>query len=127
MHAMHERADAGQAYRPRFWVAGSLKIAVLAASLLLSACTAMLVGGGGTSRGSSSAPVVDDSAITASVKSRLAATAYVDASNIRVESRQGFVVLTGSVPTYAARQQAETAARTVTGVKSVRNEIRVEP
>ncbi len=50
----------------------------------------------------------------------------VDASKVLVEVDNGHVILTGKVPSLAARRAAETDASIVTGVVSVKNDIVVE-
>jgi len=49
--------------------------------------------------------------------------ARVDASGITVDFSDGVVVLSGTAPTYLAKQAAEQDTKAVPGVKSVRNEI----
>ena len=70
---------------------------------------------------------VDDAAITTSVKTRFVDNKNVDASSIKVETLNGTVMLSGFAKNTTERTTAETIARGVTGVKSVRNEITVKP
>ena len=51
----------------------------------------------------------------------------VDASAIGVAARDGVVILTGNVDTYAAKLAAERIAKGVRGVRAVANEIEVRP
>jgi hyperosmotically inducible protein len=71
------------------------------------------------------AKVIDDSAITAKVKSALLTDQSVKGMNIRVETEAGTVTLSGSVSTQAERTQAEAVAASVEGVKNVVNRISV--
>ena len=70
---------------------------------------------------------VDDSAITTSVKARFVDNKEVDASAISVETLNGTVMLSGFAKNATEKNMAETIARAVKGVKSVRNEIAVRP
>lgn len=67
-----------------------------------------------------------DAAIATKVKAKLAAETGVGALNVDVDVQDGVVTLSGLVRTEHARHRAEELAETVGGVKSVRNEIRVE-
>jgi osmotically-inducible protein OsmY len=51
----------------------------------------------------------------------------VDAAHIGVITNDGVVTLTGTVPTYAERLNAERAAKRVTGVKALVSEVEVRP
>ena len=70
---------------------------------------------------------VDDTTITTQVKSRFIENKDVDASSIRVETLNGTVMLSGFAKDSMERQTAESIARKVNGVKSVKNEIAVRP
>ena len=70
---------------------------------------------------------VDDAAITASVKSRFFEDKAVAGTSISVETLKGAVLLSGFAKSVQERNTAESLARGVKGVKSVRNEIVVSP
>lgn len=70
---------------------------------------------------------VDDTAITTSVKARFVENKQVDASNIRVETLNGIVMLSGFAKSATERTTAESIARAVNGVKAVKNEIAIRP
>jgi hyperosmotically inducible protein len=70
---------------------------------------------------------VDDSTITAKVKSKLAADTETSAIKIGVETRDGIVTLSGTVPTDTEKTKAEQIARATDGVKRVSNDIKVDP
>ena len=59
------------------------------------------------------------------VKNALIIARDMDTSNLNVNSWEGVVTLSGSVPTAAMKQRAERLAREVDGVRSVRNELTV--
>ena len=68
---------------------------------------------------------VDDAAITTSVKARFVDNKDVDASSIKVETLNGTVMLSGFAKNMTEKSTAESIARRVNGVKSVKNEIAV--
>ena len=70
---------------------------------------------------------VDDTAITTSVKARLLDNKDVAGTSISVETLNGTVMLSGFAKSNMERNTAESIARKVNGVKSVRNEIAVRP
>ncbi|MBN9429959.1 MAG: BON domain-containing protein [Burkholderiales bacterium] len=70
---------------------------------------------------------VDDSAITAAIKSRFATDQTVAATSIGVETLNGTVQLTGFAKSQAEKDRAAAIARDAHGVKSVRNDIIVRP
>lgn len=73
------------------------------------------------------AQTVDDSTITAKVKTKLAADTRTSAIKIEVETVNGVVTLTGSVPTDGEKSAAEQVAKNTEDVKSVANRIAVAP
>jgi hyperosmotically inducible periplasmic protein len=70
---------------------------------------------------------VDDAAITTSIKARFVDNRDVDAASIKVETLNGTVMLSGFAKNGTERSTAEGIARSVAGVRSVRNEISVRP
>ncbi len=70
---------------------------------------------------------IDDTGITALIKSRFIENKQVDAASIRVETLNGTVMLSGFAKNATERTTAESIARGVKGVKSVKNEITVRP
>jgi osmotically-inducible protein OsmY len=70
---------------------------------------------------------VDDTTITTQIKSRFVQNKEVDASSIRVETLNGTVMLSGFAKNGAEKSTAESIARKVNGVKSVKNEIAIRP
>ena len=69
---------------------------------------------------------IDDSTITAKVKSALIDDADTKAGDIKVETRQGVVQLSGFVSTQAQKDAATKVAQAVTGVKSVQNGLTIK-
>jgi hyperosmotically inducible protein len=68
---------------------------------------------------------VSDSALTAKVESALAADHAVKASDVRVETRDGVVQLSGFVDSEDAATAAVMRARSVPGVAEVRNDLSI--
>jgi hyperosmotically inducible protein len=69
---------------------------------------------------------IDDSVITGKVKAALIADSTTKAHQINVETKGGVVQLSGFVDTAAAKSAATNVAQSVTGVKSVKNELSVK-
>jgi osmotically-inducible protein OsmY len=97
--------------------------AALAASLVLLAASGCAVSRGQESVGA----YVDDTGITTLVKSRFFEDKDVAGTSISVETLNGTVMLSGFAKSTLERNKAETIARAVRGVKSVKNEISVRP
>lgn len=70
---------------------------------------------------------VDDTTITTQIKARFLDNKQVDGTSIRVETLNGTVMLSGFAKSSTEKSTAESIARGVNGVKSVRNEIAVRP
>jgi hyperosmotically inducible protein len=68
---------------------------------------------------------VDDAAITASVKAKLAADGDINPFNIDVDTNEGVVTLQGRVAKEEARTKAEMLARETDGVRRVINLVKV--
>ena len=68
---------------------------------------------------------VDDAAITAAVKAKLATDGDINPFNIDVDTNEGVVTLQGRVEKEEARTKAEQLARETEGVKRVINLVKV--
>ena len=66
---------------------------------------------------------IDDSVITATVKTRMLDNPDVAGTSITVETLNGTVMLSGFAKSTLERTTAERIARDVEGVKSVKNEV----
>jgi osmotically-inducible protein OsmY len=75
---------------------------------------------------SSTGEYIDDSVITTKVKSLLAADDFFKSFQISVETYQGTVQLSGFVNSKQAVDKAGQIARSVNGVKSVKNNLTVK-
>ena len=69
---------------------------------------------------------VDDSVITTKVKSLLAEDDFLKSFKISVKTYKGTVQLSGSVNSQEAVDKAREIARSVKGVKSVKNHLKVK-
>jgi len=77
-------------------------------------------------RSSTAGEVIDDSILSAKVKAALIESPDTKAHQINVDTKQGVVQLSGFVDSAAAKSAATTVARSVTGVKDVKNELSVK-
>lgn len=75
---------------------------------------------------SSTGEVIDDSILTGKVKAALIADSSTKAHQINVETKGGVVQLSGFVNDAAAKSAATNVAKSVTGVKDVKNELSVK-
>jgi osmotically-inducible protein OsmY len=79
-----------------------------------------------TSKQEGTGDYIDDSVITTKIKSQLAADDFLKSFQISVESRKGIAQLSGFVDSQKAVDKAGQIARSVDGVKSVRNDLIVK-
>ncbi len=94
----------------------------------LVAFTLVTAAGCAVSRGQqTTGAYIDDTAITASVKTRMLEDERVAGTSITVETLNGTVMLSGFAKSQAERAAAESIARKVDGVKAVKNQITVRP
>lgn len=99
------------------------KIAITLAALALLTASGCAVQRGQESVGA----YIDDTGITSIVKSRFVENKQVDAVAISVETLKGTVMLSGFAKNAAERNAAETIARGVKGVTSVKNDVVIRP
>ena len=91
---------------------------LLIVALALGACTA-------TRSQQSAGEVVDDSVLTAKVKTALIEDPVAKARDVNVETYRGVVQLGGFVDSDKARSRAAEITRSVNGVKNVRNDLEI--
>ena len=65
--------------------------------------------------------------IKAKIENAFKRSAEVDSSHVKVEAHDGKVILTGTVKSLSERDEAELAAWSAAGVKSVDDRISVSP
>ena len=97
--------------------------ATLATALLLGMMTGCASDGG---KHESVGQYIDDAALTANVKAAIVADPRLKAGEINVETYQGTVQLSGFVAQADDVAKAAQVARTVKGVKSVKNDLRLK-
>jgi hyperosmotically inducible protein len=93
-------------------------VIVMIAAFGLAACE--------TPAGRSAGEVVDDGTITTKVKAKLFDDDQLSGFAISVETFEGGVTLTGAVDSAAEKQRATNIARSVKGVKSVNNLLKIK-
>jgi osmotically-inducible protein OsmY len=96
----------------------------LRASLVCCAVMVLLVLGACSSNRTTGSQI-DDAAITAAVKAKLATDGDINPFNIDVDTNEGVVTLQGRVEKEAARTKAEQLARETDGVRRVINLVKV--
>ncbi|WP_336818385.1 molecular chaperone OsmY [Cedecea sp. MMO-103] len=67
-----------------------------------------------------------DAATTSEIKAKLLADSIVPSHHIKVETTDGVVQLSGEVKSAAQSEKAESIAKAVEGVKSVKNDLKVK-
>lgn len=98
-------------------------IVTLAATLIMG----LMVGCAATDHSRSTGQVLDDTSIGTQVKAKLAADSTTDAMDIDVEVDSGIVQLNGFVDSQAQKDKAYQLASSVSGTRSVRNNLVVSP
>jgi hyperosmotically inducible periplasmic protein len=95
---------------------------------LIGACDSMRGhSSASSSRTESAGEYIDDATITTKVKAALVESKEVKAREVNVETYRGVVQLSGFVSTQAEALKAAELARSVKGVQSVKNDIRIKP
>jgi len=67
-----------------------------------------------------------DTATTSEIKAKLLADDIVPSRKVKVETTDGVVQLSGTVDSHAQSERAESIAKAVDGVKSVKNDLKVK-
>lgn len=98
----------------------------IVSTLLAAIMLTSVVGCAPTAKTESVGEYVDDTVITASVKSALAVDPILKATEINVETFKGVVQLSGFVAQQGDIANATELARGIKGVKSVKNDIRLK-
>jgi osmotically-inducible protein OsmY len=97
-----------------------------ATSLLAIFAVAGLIGCASTAKTEGTGEYVDDTVITAKVKSAILGTPNLKSAEINVETFKGTVQLSGFVTSQANVNEAVAVAKNVKGVSSVKNDMRVK-
>lgn len=96
-----------------------------ASAVLLAVTLATIMGCAATPTTESTGEYVDDAVITTKVKAAILDQPSLKSSEISVETYKGTVDLRGVVPSQSTINEAVSVARSVAGVKSVKNDMRV--
>ena len=99
------------------------KLATLVAAMLMVSLVAACAG---SKTQESTGEYLDDSMITSKVKAQLLGDKEVGGLAINVETFKAVVQLSGFAKTEAERQKAAQLARSVGGVKDIKNDIRLK-
>ena len=95
-------------------------------AFILTIVLASLLGCAGTSTKEGTGEYFDDTAITGKVKAAIFNEPSLKSAEINVETFKGVVQLTGFVSSRASIDKAVEVARSVNGVTSVRNDMRLK-
>jgi osmotically-inducible protein OsmY len=98
------------------------KLATLAAVLLMTTA----LGCASTPKQESTGEYLDDTVITGKVKTAIFNEPTLKSAEINVETFKGVVQLSGFVSSQVAENKAVAVTRTVAGVKSVKNDMRLK-
>ena len=96
-----------------------------ASAVLLAVMLATIMGCAATPTTESTGEYVDDAVITTKVKAAILDQPSLKSSEIKVETYKGTVYLRGTVASQYTINEAVSVARSVAGVKSVKNDMRV--
>jgi osmotically-inducible protein OsmY len=96
------------------------------AALLLAFPLVTVVGCASTQKQEGTGEYVDDSLITSKVKAAIFSESTLKSAEINVETFKGTVQLSGFVSSEAAANKAVEVARSVKGVQSVKNDMRIK-
>mgnify|MGYP003509133925 CR=1 FL=1 len=100
--------------------------AKLLSALFVAVSLVSVVGCASTPKQEGTGEYIDDSVITTKVKTALVNDPVTKATEINVETFKGVVQLSGFVNSSADISKAVTVARSVGGVKSVKNDMRLK-
>jgi osmotically-inducible protein OsmY len=95
-------------------------------ALFLAITLVSVVGCASTSKQAGTGEYIDDSVITTKVKAAIFNEPTLKATEINVETFKGEVQLSGFVSSQASMNKAVEVARSVKGVKSVKNDMRLK-
>lgn len=96
------------------------------ASFLAILIAAVTLGCASTPKSEGTGEYVDDSVVTAKVKTAILEQPGLKSAEINVETFKGVVQLSGFVSSQASADSAVMVAKHVAGVKSVKNDMRVK-
>ena len=95
-------------------------------AILAALAMAVTLGCASTAKSEGTGEYVDDTVITAKVKTAILGESTLKSSEINVETFKGIVQLSGFVNSQSDVNRAVVVAKNVKGVKSVKNDMRVK-
>lgn len=95
-------------------------------ALFLAVTLASVVGCASTAKQEGTGEYVDDTVITTKVKAAILNEPTLKVAEINVETFKGIVQLSGFVSSQAAANKAVEVTRAISGVKSVKNDMRIK-
>lgn len=95
-------------------------------AVLAALAMAVTLGCASTAKSEGTGEYVDDTVITAKVKTAILGESTLKATEINVETFKGIVQLSGFVSSQSDVNKAVVVAQNVKGVKSVKNDMRVK-
>lgn len=95
-------------------------------TVMFSVLLLAVAGCASTAKQESTAEYIDDTVITTKVKAEIFNQPNLKSREINVETFKGVVQLSGFVSSQADINQAVAATRTVNGVKSVKNDMKIK-
>ena len=95
-------------------------------TFFLTVLLAFLVGCAATPKQEGTGEYIDDTVLTTKVKAAVFNEPSLKSAEINVETFKGVVQLSGFVSSQTEINKADEVARSVTGVKSVKNDMRVK-
>ena len=95
-------------------------------ALFLAVMLVTAVGCASTSKQEGTGEYVDDSVITTKVKAAIFEDATLKVAEVNVETFKGVVQLSGFVSSQTAMNKAVEVTRHISGVKSVKNDMRIK-
>ena len=102
------------------------QLSKILSTLFLAVMLVSVVGCAATSKQEGTGEYIDDSAITTKVKAAIFNEPTLKVAEINVETFKGVVQLSGFVSSQTAVNKAVEVARGVSGVKSVKNDMRIK-
>lgn len=103
-----------------------MKNVKIASTLIAALMLSTIVGCASTAKQESTGQYIDDSAITTGVKAAILNAPTLKVAEINVETFKGTVQLSGFVSSAENISTASSVARSVNGVKSVKNDLRLK-
>lgn len=103
-----------------------MKFLKYVATFISAVMLATLLGCASTAKHEGTGEYIDDTVITTKVKSEILEEPGLKSAEINVETFKGVVQLSGFVSSQAGIDKAVAVARSVKGVKSVKNDMRVK-